>query len=131
MKNYFFEDLAQKYSLAKIDKIEGEIMQLERHLKIRQEILQIAETRNESIKHWNESTPEERANFGKSEDEIKNGYQAKHRSPITFAGVADLAFNDLPTFWQSAWLAGTTAFIKKSFPVPQEVDTKVNMGIKV
>ena len=127
MKDYYFEDLAPKYSLAKIDKIETEIMQLEKHLRIRKDILQIQETRSESIKHWDNSYPEERANFGKSQDEIENGDNAKSRAVISFAGVAQHKFEDLPIFWQASWLIGTTAFIKKSLDVPQEAGTKVNM----
>ena len=130
MKDYFFEDLAPKYSLAKIDKIETEIMQLEKHLRIRKEILQIQETRSEAIRHWNASTSEERANFGKSQDEIDNGDKAKSHSVITFSGVAGHQFEDLPIFWQAAWLAGTMAFIKKSLSVPQEVGVKANMEAK-
>jgi len=71
-----------------------------------QNILDIDDHRSELIATWDDMTPEQRANIGKSEDEIKNGYDAKSRSPITFEGVKSLNFAELSEFWQGAWLSG-------------------------
>lgn len=71
-----------------------------------QNILDIDDHRTELIAMWDDMTPEQRANIGKSEDEIKNGYNAKSRSVIDFDGVKDLEFKELSEFWQGAWLSG-------------------------
>ncbi len=123
MKDYFFEDLSTPFSLAKQVKIEDEIIYLEQQLQIRKDILKVAEIRTESATYWDDATPQERANFGKSEDEIKNGDNAKSKSVIDFGGVSNLSFAELPTFWRSAWLAGTAEYffkLKKTHETEQE-----------
>ena len=110
MKKYFFDDLAAKYSLSKQVKIEDEIMNLEKELSVRKSILEIAETRDKSIEYWNSHTPEERANFGKSEAEI-NG-TAKYRSVIDYGSVSNQEFNELSDFWKAAFLTATTKFFQ-------------------
>lgn len=81
-----------------------------------QNILDIDDHRTELIAMWDDMTPEQRANIGKSEDEIKNGYNAKSRSPITFEGVKDLDFVELSEFWQGAWLSGVAHAMSKNTP---------------
>ena len=110
MKTWYFDDLARKFRLSQLVKIEDELIKLEKDTSIRKNILKIAETRGDAIEYWNSHTPEQRAIFGKSKDEIENGYNAKFRSIITFENVANLAFEDLPEFWQACWLSGTTDF---------------------
>lgn len=110
MKKYYFDDLAVKYSLSKQVKIEDDIMQLEKELSVRKSILEIAGTRDKSIKYWNSHTPEERANFGKSEAEI-NG-TAKYRSVIDYGCVSNQKFNELSNFWKAAFLSATTKFFQ-------------------
>lgn len=114
MKHYLIDDLATKYSVAKLSKIEDEIISLEKDLHMRKTILNIAETRNQAIEYWDNHTPEQRANFGKSQDEIENGYDAKYHSVIDFTNVSESKFQDLTEFWQALWLSGTTAFFTGS-----------------
>jgi hypothetical protein len=90
-----------------------------------QNILDIDDHRTELIAMWDDMTPEQRANIGKSEDEIKNGYNAKSRSVIDFDGVKDLQFKELPEFWQGAWLSGVahaknTAILKTKEQLEKE-----------
>ena len=128
MKKYFFDDLATKFSLSKQVKIEDEIMHLEKELSVRKSILEIAETRDKSIEYWNSHTPEERANFGKSEAEI-NG-TSKNRSVIDYGSVSNQEFNELSDFWKAAFLTATTKFFQDEASqkcVPQTTHTKPNM----
>lgn len=128
MKKYFFDDLATKFSLSKQVKIEDEIMHLEKELSVRKSILEIAETRDKSIKYWNSHTPEERANFGKSKAEI-NG-TTKYRSVIDYGSVSNQEFDDLPDFWKAAFLTATTKFFQDEahfLSVHKQTGTKGNM----
>ena len=112
MKQYTFEDLGKKYSIAQLVKIEDELKMLDKLVHMRQQIIEISNIRDESIAYWNDHTPKQRANFGKSEDEIKNGHNAKQRSVIDFEYVSKFDFEDLPEFWQAIWLSGTVDFYK-------------------
>lgn len=108
MKKYFFEDLAKKYRLPQIVKIEDEVTKLEKELSVRKDILKVAQTREQTKQYWNSHTPEERANFGKSPEEIAG--TAQYRSVIDYGCVSDLEFDDLSDFWKAAILTATTNF---------------------
>ena len=114
MKNFIFEDLAKKYTLGQQVKIEDDIRKLESHLHMRKEILKIAKTRDASIAYWNDAKPETRKNFGKSQDEIENGDNAKFHSVVSFENVSDKSFEELTEFWQAVWLSGTVDFFSGS-----------------
>lgn len=113
MKHYIFEDLCKKYSLAKQAKIEDEITQLERDIHMRKEILKIQEILTDAATFWDRATEQQRANFGKSQDEIENGHEAKSRSLIDFGCVSKYSWKDLPEFWKSAFLSGTVDYFSK------------------
>ena len=114
MKKYFFEDLAKKYRLPQIVKIEDEVTKLEKELTVRKDILKVAQTREQTKKFWNSHTPEERANFGKSPEEIAG--KAKYRSVIDYGCVSDLEFDELSDFWKAAILTATTDFMLRNMP---------------
>ena len=108
MKKYFFDDLAKKYRLSQLVKIEDEITRLEKELSVRKDILKVSKTREQTKQYWNSHTPEERANFGKSPEEIAG--TAQYRSVIDYGCVSDLEFDDLSDFWKAAILTATTNF---------------------
>lgn len=114
MKQYSGFDLAKKFRVSQLVKIEDELKNLEIQVHLRKQILKIAEVRDESIKYWNNHTPEERANFGKSQEEINDKYAAKTRSPVDFTNVSEKSFDDLPELWRSLWLSGTVDFFSGS-----------------
>ena len=108
MKKYFFDDLAKKYRLSQLVKIEDEVTRLEKELSVRKDILKVSKTREQTKQYWNSHTPEERANFGKSPEEIAG--KAKYRSVIDYGCVSDLEFDELSDFWKAAILTATTNF---------------------
>ena len=108
MKKYFFDDLAKKYRLSQLVKIEDEVTRLEKELSVRKDILKVSKTREQTKQYWNSHTPEERANFGKSPEEIAG--TAQYRSVIDYGCVSDLEFDDLSDFWKAAILTATTNF---------------------
>lgn len=112
MKKFLFEDLGKKYSIAQLVKMEDELKVLDSLVHMRQQIIEISNIRDEAVAYWNDHTPKQRANFGKSEDEIKNGHNAKKHAVIDFECVSKLDFEDLPEFWQAIWLSGTVDFYK-------------------
>ena len=114
MKKLFFDDIGKKYRLSQLVKIEDEVTRLEKELAVRKDILKVAETREKSKKFWNDATPQERANFGKSPEEIAG--TANYRSPIDYACVSDLEFDDLNDFWKAAFLVATADYMLKNTP---------------
>ena len=114
MKKLFFDDIAKKYRLSQLVKIEDEVTTLEKELDVRKDILKVAETREKSIKFWNDATPQERANFGKTKAEIEG--TAKYRSVIDYGCVSDLEFDDLSDFWKAAILTATADYMLKNTP---------------
>ena len=114
MKKYFFDDLAKKYRLSQLVKIEDEVRRLEKELSVRKDILKVAQTREQTKQYWNSHTPEERANFGKSPEEIAG--KAKYRSVIDYGCVSDLEFDELSDFWKAAILTATTDFMLRNMP---------------
>ena len=113
MKQYLFEDLGKKYTAAQLAKIEGEVLVMEKRLHMRKEILRISDIRETAIDYWNAATPEERANFGKSKEEIEQGENAKRRSMFNFEGVANMQFSELSEFWKAIWFSSTVAHFEK------------------
>jgi hypothetical protein len=114
-----------KLSLKRRVDLEDLLTKSKSHTSNIQNILDIDDHRTELIAMWDDMTPEQRANIGKSEDEIKNGYNAKSRSVIDFDGVKDLQFKELPEFWQGAWLSGVahaknTAILKTKEQLEKE-----------
>jgi hypothetical protein len=105
-----------KLSLKRRVDLEDLLLKSKSHTINIQNILDIDDHRTELIAMWDDMTPEQRANIGKSEDEIKNGYNAKSRSPITFEGVKDMDFAELSEFWQGAWLSGIAHTMSKNTP---------------
>lgn len=114
MRKLFFDDIAKKYRLSQLVKIEDEVATLEKELSVRKDILKVAETREKSKKFWNDATPEERANFGKSKAEIEG--TAQYRSIIDYGCVSDLEFDDLNDFWKAAFLVATADYMLKNTP---------------
>ena len=114
MKKYFFDDIAKKYRLSQLVKIEDEVTRLEKELSVRKDILKISETREKSKKFWNDATPQERANFGKTKAEIEG--TAKYRSMIDYGCVSDSEFDDLNDFWKAAFLVATADYMLKNTP---------------
>ena len=114
MKKYFFDDLAKKYRLSQLVKIEDEVTRLEKELSVRNDILKVAQTREQTKEFWNSHTPEERANFGKSPEEIAG--KAKYRSVIDYGCVSDLEFDDLSDFWKAAILTATADYMLENTP---------------
>ena len=114
MKTWYFDDLNRRFRISQLVNMEDELIQLEKSVAIRKLILKVSETREDSIDYWNNHTPQERANFGKSQDEIENGDNAKFHSPITFENVASLRFEELPDFMAAAWLSGTSDYFTGS-----------------
>ena len=114
MKEYFFGDIAKKYRLSQLVKIEDEVTRLEKELAVRKDILKVAETREKSKKFWNDATQQERAKFGKSPEEIVG--KAKYRSVIDYGCVSDLEFDDLNDFWKAAFLVATADYMLKNTP---------------
>lgn len=114
MKKLFFDDIGKKYRLSQLVKIEDEVTRLEKELSVRKDILKVAETREKSIKFWNDATPQERANFGKTKAEIQG--TAKYRSVIDYGCVSDLEFDDLNDFWKAAFLVATADYMLKNTP---------------
>ena len=114
MKKYFFDDLAKKYRLSQLVKIEDEVIRLEKELSVRNDILKVAQTREQTKQYWNSHTPEERANFGKSPEEIAG--TAKYRSVIDYGCVSNLEFDDLSDFWKAAILTATADYMLENTP---------------
>ncbi len=50
MKKYFFDDIAKKYRLSQLVKIEDEVTRLEKELTVRKDILKVAQTREQTKK---------------------------------------------------------------------------------
>lgn len=113
MKQYTFEDLGKKYTAAQLAKIEDEVIVMEKRLHMRKEILRISTIRETAVDYWNAATPEERANFGKSQEEIEQGENAKQRSMFNFEGVANMQFSELSEFWKSIWFSSTVAHFER------------------
>lgn len=126
MKKYFFDDIAKKYRLSQLVKIEDEVTTLEKELAVRKDILKVAETREKSKKFWNDATPQERANFGKSPEEIAG--TANYRSPIDYACVSDLEFDDLSDFWKAAILTATADYMLKNTPKVSRPEKQENQN---
>lgn len=123
MKEYFFGDIAKKYRLSQLVKIEDEVTTLEKELDVRKDILKVAETREKSIKFWNDATPEERANFGKTKAEIEG--TAQYRSVIDYGCVSDLEFDDLNDFWKAAFLVATADYMLENTPESARTQKKM------
>ena len=126
MKKYFFDDLAKKYRLSQLVKIEDEVTRLEKELSVRKDILKVAQTREQTKQYWNSHTPEERANFGKSPEEIAG--TAKYRSVIDYGCVSDLEFDDLSDFWKAAILTATADYMLKNTPEVSRPEKQENQN---
>lgn len=126
MKKLFFDDIGKKYRLSQLVKIEDEVTRLEKELSVRKDILKVAETREKSIKFWNDATPEERANFGKTKAEIEG--TAKYRSVIDYGCVSDLEFDDLNDFWKAAFLVATADYMLENTPEVSRPEKQENQN---
>ena len=113
MNKYIFEDLGRKFPISTINKIENEIIMIEKNLHIKKEIVRIANIRKEAKEYWNSMTVQERKDFGKSKDEIENGYQAKMRSIVSYENQADLSFDQMSDFWRAMYLASVVESLEK------------------
>ena len=126
MKKYFFDDIAKKYRLSQIVKIEDEVIRLEKELAVRKDILKVSKTRQQTKQYWNPHTPQERANFGKTKAEIEG--TAKYRSVIDYGCVSDLEFDDLSDFWKAAILTATADYMLKNTPKVSRPEKQENQN---
>ena len=113
MNKYIFEDLGRKFSVASIAKLEDEIEKHDRRIKLARLLVRISNIRKEAKEFWDNMTVQERKDFGKSKDEIENGYQAKMRSIVSYENQADLSFDQMSDFWRAMYLSSVVESLEK------------------
>jgi hypothetical protein len=106
---------AEKYNYYTETEIPRMIKELETTKMLMQMALDIEQHRDGIISEWNQFTPEQRRNIGKSRDEIENGENAQSRSPITFEHFADKRFDEMPEYMQAMYLTGRIDDFKKQY----------------
>ena len=107
MNKYIFEDLGRKFSVSSVAKLEDEIEKHDRIIKLARLLVRISNIRKEAKEFWDNMTVQQRADFGKSKDEIENGENAKSKSIVSFMNVSKYTFDELNDFWRAMYLSST------------------------